>query len=445
MKNKNNNIIENFLFYIPFLTFLLYTNVHYVFAMKSNSKFISMIINFFNKLYMKGPYIFLGIALILAIYVLINGSKKQRIITIATIIGCLLMCCNLTNDNIKVGFLTTLFFISSYLMGILYMLSISIYMKDKKINDIQKKVITGVKLIVIYVGIIFLLATLSNTNQYSYSSAEEGMTAWIRSTNALGHALVFLLPLFILFYVRDKKINYLFYIIVITILDLLIGTKACYYGLLSTLLIVNLYLFIDFLKKKKHHYFKLLSLVIVLGLVLVSSSKLYVNDNIEESIKFNTNEQGKLDIVNFVTSSRDENVDAIKPFFNDSNISTKIFGLGIYYPRFNFVYVEFDLLDILYLRGIYGLILYITFFGTIIVNIFRGFFKDIKKHFDIDYLLMFLTLGYIGFASLFVGHVIFNLMPLTVAIMVMLYYLFIINKKDEPKKIEKEVNNLHKK
>jgi hypothetical protein len=103
-------------------------------------------------------------------------------------------------------------------------------LKDKKIEDIKKKVITGAKFVVIYIGIIFVLAILSNTNQYSYISAEQGATAWFRSTNGLGHALVFLLPLFILFYVRDKKNGYLFYIVVIGALDLAIGTKACYYS-----------------------------------------------------------------------------------------------------------------------------------------------------------------------------------------------------------------------
>ena len=433
MRNKYNIIIEKILIYIPFLTFLLYTNVHLAFAMQSNSAFVSSIINFFNKLYMKSPYIFLLIALILTIYTLINGSKKQKLITIATIIGCLLMCYNLTTESIKIGFLTVLLFVSSYLIGILFTLSIYIYIKKNNINDIKKKIITVAKSIVIYVGIMFFLAAISNTNQYSYTYVEQGVTAWIRSTNALGHALVFLLPLFMVCYIRDKKNNYLFYIIVIAILDLLIGTKACYYGLLSTSFITTLYLFIDFIKTKKHHYFKLLSLTILSVLIVLVSSNLYVSNNIKKSIKNNTNEQGKIDIVNFVISDRDSNVDIIKPAFNDSNTFTKMFGLGLYYPRFDFSYVEFDLLDNLYLRGVYGLVLYVTFFGIIVINIFKGVFNNIKKHFDIDYLSMLLTLAYIGFSSLFVGHVVFNLMTLTVAIMLMLYYIFIIDKRIETK------------
>lgn len=433
MKNKYNRIIEKFLFYIPFLTFILYTSVHYVFSMQSNSKFISFIINMFNKLYMKGPYIFIGLTLVLAIYIFINGSKKQKLITIATIVGCFLMCFNLTAESIKTWFLTVLLFISSYLIGIFYVISLFIYIKNKNVNDIKKKIIAGMKFIVIYVGIIFLLAVISNTSQYSYVTAEQGLTAWIRSTNALGHALVFLLPLFILFYIKDRKNNYLFYIIVITVLELLIGTKACYFGLLSTLFIIILYLFIDFLKNKKYHYFKLLSLTIILGIVLTISSNLYVIDNIGEGIKYNTNEQGIVDIANFVTSNRANNVKIINPVFNDSNMFTKMFGMGLYYPKFRFIYVELDLLDILYSRGVYGLLLYVVFFGTLIISVIRKNFNNIKKHFDIEYLLMFLTLFYIGFASVFVGHVVFNLMPLTVAIMVMLYYIVIVNRKIETK------------
>jgi hypothetical protein len=202
---------------------------------------------------------------------------------------------------------------------------------------------------------------------------------------------------------------------------------------LSTLSIIVIYLFIDFLKNKKYHYFKLLSLAIILGASILIGSSLFVTNNIKDSIEHNTNEQNQVDIVNFVISDRDENVTIIKPFFRESNIFIKIFGLGLYYPIFDFIYVELDLLDLLYSRGFYGLILYITFYGAIIKMLMHVFI-NIKKCFDIDVLLMLLTLGYIGFASLFVGHVLFNLMPLTVAIMVMLYYIFTINKRLEKQK-----------
>ncbi len=435
MKNKYNTIIKKFLPYIPFLMFFLFTNIQFSFAMGSNSEIVSILIKCFNFLYMKGPYIFFTISVFLAIYILINGNKKHRLIIAATVVGCFFMHYNLiTAESTKINYITELLFISSYLIGIFYTLSLFIYSKDESIDYIKKTIISGAKFIVIYIGAIFVLAILSNTTQYSYSSAEQGLTAWFRSTNGLGHALVFLLPLFILFHIRDKKNNYLFYIIVISILDLLIGTKACYYGLLSTLSVAILYLFIDIIKYKKYSYIKILSLVIILVAILLISNNLYVTNNIGRSFARNTNKQGQFNLVNFIISGRNKNVDIIKPVFRDSNIFTKIFGLGLYYPRFNFIYVELDLLDLLYSRGIYGLILYITFFGFIIINIFIQVFKNIKKCFNIDVLLMFLTFGYIIFASLFVGHVVFNLMPLTVAIMVMFYYIATITKELKNKK-----------
>jgi hypothetical protein len=381
---------------------------------------------------MKGSYIYIVISLILAIYILINGNIKHKLIMLATVIGCFFAYDNLLFSEITTSeFLTSLLFVSSYLMGIFYTLALLIYLKDKRIEDIRKKIITSAKIIVIYVVVIFVLAILSNTSQYSYASAEQGLTAWFRSTNGLGHALVFLLPLIILFYVKDKKHKYLFYIIVISILDLMIGTKACYYGLLSTLFITTLYLSIDFLINKQYHYFKLLSLVIVLGTIIFTSNNLYVTENIKKSIKHNTNEQGQINIINFVISDRDNNVAIIKPYYEESDTFTKVFGLGLYYPKYDFIYVELDLFDLLYSRGVYGLILYVTFFGAIIINIFIKVISNIKKSFDIEVILMLLTLGYIGVASIFVGHVLFNLMPLTIAIMVMLYYPFIINKRIE--------------
>lgn len=427
MKNKYNFLTEKLLIYIPFIIFILYTNIHYLFAMKSNLSIITVLINIFNFIFMKGPYVFLLISIILIIYIIINGNKKQNLIMIATTIGCFLTYYNsLANEQ---GFLTALLFISTYLIGIFYSIALYICLKNKKIDDIKKKIISGAKSVVIYIGIIYFLAIVSNTSQYSYIYSEQGITAWFRSTNGLGHALVFLLPIFISFHIKDKKNSYLFYIIVISILDLLIGTKACYFSLLATLFFTTIYLFIDYMKSKKYHYFKLLSIAIILGFVLLISSSLYVTNNIEQSIKHNSNETGQFDIINFVISDREKNADIIEPIYSNGNIYSKLFGLGLYYPRFNFIYVELDLLDLLYSRGLFGLLLYMTFFGFIILSIIKKVFKNIKKYFDIDVLLMFLTLFYILFASIFVGHVIFNLMPLSIAIIVMLYYLFIINKK----------------
>ena len=440
MKTKYSIVIEKLLFFIPFLMFILYTNVHFSFAVKSNSNLIFTILKFFNGLYLKGPYIFFIISIALAVYIFINGNRKQKLITIATAVGCFFMYCSLLNREINIDYLTTLLFVSSYLIGIFYTISLIICFKSRKVKDIQKRIINSAKAIVIYIGIVFVLAVLSNTSQYSYVTYEQGITAWFRSTNGLGHALVFLLPLFVLLYIKDKKINYLFYIIVISILDLVVGTKACYYGLLSTLFITILYLFIDLLKNQKYHYVKLLSLVVILVVSILISNRLFVTNNINNSIKYNTNEQGQMDFINFVISNRDDNVKTIALFFKDSSISTKVFGLGLYYPRFDFIYVELDLLDILFSRGFYGFLLYVTFFGIIIINIFKQSFNNIRKSFDITLLFMFLTIGYIGVASFFVGHVVFNLMPLTVAIMVVLYYIVMVNKK-----LEVEVKNKKKK
>jgi hypothetical protein len=90
---------------------------------------------------MKGPYIFLGLSLILAIYIFINGSKKQRLITIATIVGCFLMCFNLTAESIKIGFLTVLLFVSSYLIGVLYAISLFIYKKIKILMILKRRLL----------------------------------------------------------------------------------------------------------------------------------------------------------------------------------------------------------------------------------------------------------------------------------------------------------------
>ena len=85
---KYVSIVERFLFYIPFFMFILYTTVNYAYASRTNSELVLKIIGFFNQLFLIGPYIFLIMALILAIYIMIKGNSKQIIITAITFLGC---------------------------------------------------------------------------------------------------------------------------------------------------------------------------------------------------------------------------------------------------------------------------------------------------------------------------------------------------------------------
>ena len=434
---KYVSIVERFLFYIPFFMFILYTTVNYAYASRTNSELVLKIIGFFNQLFLIGPYIFLIMALILAIYIMIKGNSKQIIITVITFLGCFFTFHNVfTFKNDQAQYLTSLLFVATYLLGIYYTIALFIYLKDKEFKQVKKKFIAGIKTIVYYVGIIYLIALLSNTNVPSYSSTEHGLSGWFKSTNGFGHAFVFLLPLFVSLYIKDKGYKYLFYIIVIGLIDLLISTKACYYGLISTVIVGIIYLIIDFITKRKYHYFKMVSLIILLITALSISNNFYVTENIKQNIERNTNNQGWVDVVNFVISGRDRNVRSIEPyFFKESDIFTKLFGIGLYYPLFEFIYVELDLLDLLFSRGIYGFLLYVIFFGGILIKMCIRVFKNVKNNFDVDVIFMFLTLGYIGFASIFVGHVLFNLMPLTVAIMVIIYYMYEFDKRlEKPKK-----------
>ena len=136
---KYVSIVERFLFYIPFFMFILYTTVNYAYASRTNSELVLKIIGFFNQLFLIGPYIFLIMALILAIYIMIKGNSKQIIITVITFLGCFFTFHNVfTFKNDQAQYLTSLLFVATYLLGIYYTIALFIYLKDKEFKQVKE-------------------------------------------------------------------------------------------------------------------------------------------------------------------------------------------------------------------------------------------------------------------------------------------------------------------
>jgi len=168
------------------------------------------------------------------------------------------------------------------------------------------------------------------------------------------------------------------------------------------------------IKNKKFNY-KIIPLSILIISLAIFNSHLFATDNIEKSIINNTyidesDGKEKIDIGTFVFQGRQTHLEETTDKFLESSIIEKTFGLGVYYPKATYLYVEMDFFDILFQRGIYGMILYLLVYGYFLIKIVKGIFKS-KENIGTS-ILFIISIALAVISLFFVGHVMFNMMPL---------------------------------
>ena len=411
--------------YIPLALLLLFTKIDSYKILFVNNDIIRGLLDLLSNIYPIGPYIFILMALLLTLYILFIGSQKQKIIMIITIIGGFLTYNNsMILKDFKMSFKTELLFISLYLLGILYPISLYNYFQKLNFDQIEKKVRSSLNIFIIIIIFNFIFAYLTDTFTYSYYYSQAGFSGWYIITNGIGHSLLFLLPLYMIYYIKDSNYKSLLYIIAITVIGLLIGTKAFYFSLIATLLLTTIYFIYTFFKNKNIQIFKMVPIIVILFTVFMSHDSLPVSTNIDLGIKDNMDEYGNLNVLDFTLKGRNETANIIKEDFDNSNLIVKTFGMGLYYPKYNFAYVELDYLDLLISRGVYGTLLYLSFIFFGLITVFTNVKNKFKKVDKTLLLFFLLTLGYIFVASMFVGHVIFDMVTLNITILLLMFYYF---------------------
>lgn len=245
-------------------------------------------------------------------------------------------------------------------------------------------------------SLIIILATLTKTGFQSYLITKEGTVGWFHSANEIGAILAILLPITI----NDclKKINAfnILSLILTIIASFLIGTKVP----VISIIICSIYFYIRYIieVKKNNKFTKkllIIPLLILLGLITVARfSPMY--DNIIIHLEYlNINNIG--DLFNFEVfdhfffGQRLSFLSDLNNAFNNSDITSKLFGLSTIVFTKN---SEMDLFDIFYRFGLIG---FLSLISIIIIYIKKNYNRFNKKY--------MLSISLILLISLFAGHV----------------------------------------
>ncbi len=372
MINKINNFLEKNSIII-FSIFLLIQPILDVFTSLFNHYNISSELLFMVKV----------LFLIYAIYYLVF-IKKQNIkyLVLIFLYSIIFILVNyLSKDNGNIFFeIETLTKVIYFPIILLFVLDI---IKEKKIS-IKNLIIT----ICLYLALI-IIPDILNIGFDSYLYDKEGIIGLFYSANAVGNIISILMPIVVLYLLKNKKIIYLVLFLVIYFYALLmIGTKA---PLLTAIIIVLYYfilLIINLIKNKKYIYFAglllLIILVIILSIKVLPLTPFYKNmiihannmevNSIKDLLSFK-----KFD--DYIFSGRLSFLSNSMKVYNDSSVLQKLFGIGYVMDGELLKTSEMDYFVVLIHHGIVGfIILYYKYF-KILFLLFKKYFKTFKNNF----------------------------------------------------------------
>ncbi len=376
-----------------------------------------------------------------AIYIFfLTGSKNKncaRWLTTMILLFCLLYFATkpaLLTDNLISE--------CSYLMKIVFFpiifLGLTCYYSDKGFN---KNETNKVLLIDILLYTLFLLIPfLTNTYFHTYKFGGEGSVGWYYSGNEISGMMVLLLP-FVYTLIKDKKISFIIFFLIVAFVISMIGTKVAMFGSVIVCVLISFYLLFNYNKIKTKSFlltiFALLSILLIMydSPAIRNMSRLVEQPIIEEPIE----EISGLELDTFfgkykeklikLLSGRDTYLISIHNIhFQNKNASVILLGLGFSNtPNINnnkiTKLIEIDILDIYYHTGILGLfVILIPFIYTFIVLIKSLALKSIKLNTTIIFygVIILLSLG----ISCFSGHVLFS--P-SVSLYIGFYLIFLLN------------------
>lgn len=339
---------------------------------------------------------------------------------------------------------------SFYVVGILLIYIAVFDSLRKRLNDWDKKVIFYFTINMIFIGIVMLIADLTNSGKRSYGMlVKEGHSGWFFSANELSAILAMGFGFLIIYYFKKKNLKSKFILlpfILLTIWSMLtVGTKVGLGALLMILVVsILICLWGIFRKEKQGINFITLTFILLLTILYIPSSAVgnnlgvtlfpsepeqltepnKVEDGGENDSEIEKKPQIK-EITRNALSGRDDFLNEVKSDYEEAPISQKLLGMGQggNYEE-ELVIVEMDLHDWFFGYGIIGFILLvgpIVYFGlTTIIRLIKNKFKQLTPSYLILGISLCLGLG----TSIVAGHVLLN--PASgIYLSILLSYLFI--------------------
>lgn len=423
------------------------------------------------------------LSIIIIMYIIIKDKNRWKIIGVGCIYGIYMLIHIIIFNQIHTGcsyggMLHETQYLINYSFMILNLFLFMYIFKNEDIKPVKNSLFIS---IVIYILSIYI-AIITGTSSHTYQIEQMGYKGWFESGNSLSAILVLsmfvILPLIKNISNNKKKIACIILISLVGIfLMTQIGTRVGLFGFILTIVLYILLEMIYGVIKNKKINKKIIFvgigiiIAIVIAVLILGSNTFIRRKHIEdesqssydetqkevahltgdvvtihEAIEQNTLEEGYLseaekksflelyDIANkYELKSNDRRLHQIiynmLLIKNQHNIALILFGNG-YLNNFSELVLEMELMSFQMNFGIFGFVLYIGPFLTLLIYAFIQIIKNIKKV-DVECIMLFLGSGFAYVLSLLSGYVFFNSSSM---IIVIILHVTLINKINEIKK-----------
>lgn len=337
-----------------------------------------------------------------------------------------------------------------------------------------KKIEKGLWISLVIICLSVILSIITKTLNYTYE--DYGLTGWFTSANTQSMILVCLFPYCLYTFSKRNKYIYLLGLMMAFFLLFFNGTKACYYTLILSL-IVMIYVLITHFKAKKNIAKVSLTIgILILSLVMFKFSSTYQRENTMNNInkenqalldKLGDRELTKKETLQILSTSylyermiNDLGEDAVynamkdkitadnlsdnrlvkrtyaKIIFERSDSLTKLVGFNQGEIEKYGMDIENDLTAIFYYYGYLGFVLYICFILTFIILAIKLIIKNPLMIFSGKFMVLSFSLALAVFGSEYTGALLRKSNAnIYLALLLTLYFIY-INKNLKEKKMK---------
>lgn len=284
------------------------------------------------------------------------------------------------------------------------------------------------------------VSILTNTSYCSYMGGDfdchlRGYLGWFNSANETSVILIFYFGMVLINYLKQKSGMGYFYLLLVAIFMILIGTKTGFIGLFGILVIYILYYLIStMINNKKVVLFKkiLILLISLIAVILyIPNTPLYFNLDLsytysKEQLVNNKNNQEESEPIieptiqdddtivanHLVFNDRDEFLIYNKEIYKNSSLFNKLFGItnqGNYINGIKYDHIcERDLHDLIIYYGIIGLLVELLIPFILLIKLIKNIVKKPKIMLDDKFIITGIVSALILAVSYLAGHTLFN-------------------------------------
>jgi len=256
---------------------------------------------------------------------------------------------------------------------------------------------------IIYIGIVFIVALISQTAVISYGDTSKiGMSGWYVSSNSIGHLLTITFPILVYYLLNNVKNKVLWLALILSLFaQFAIGTKAPFFGMNITLSIFLMFTIFQKVYLNEKILSRSIIIILLMGTVFIAYNFSPLKHNLETKGGITEIDlaSGRYDFLEDRREDRRE--DRAASLLDYSKYLLILNG----HNSIKIKLIEVDYIDIVYNNGIVGGIVFIIILGFYLTSAVKNYYCNLKKNLNLETLSYFVSVFLMLGIAYYAGHI----------------------------------------